>query len=383
MAAPVVFNVVTARHIKNIGTASWGISVLGGGNLAQANVKLEATGGEAQNHKYSAKASLQGREGPSLTLGYKCRFQKHSWLEEYITLPKKFDLSATWSAFSKMSAMVTHEFSALATNPTLGFGVEHEITLGCWTWIWEWTYQHSTFRVPIPVLHLGTIIDTQAYYLPKIYYGIYCLLVQSMVADIFADVDEPEKQPIDGEDDSGHRTGSKAKSTKKGSNEKSRADSERQLILMKQVAERKRMQELENDGLVILRAVYWIESKEIGIRSQTKIVSMDASIQLQFWVLNGKLSLPSTPKACWLGFFNLLTEAKTSIHANNIRWDWRFWRRWTRRSMITPEQGPPQPQLTIRYSHQGFVYEVTVGETESIVLPNEDALLLGKSSSVE
>ena len=384
MASPIVVNFVTARHIKNVGTASWGISVLGGGSLAQANVKLESVRGEAQNHKYSAKASLAGRDGPALTLGYKCRFQKNPWLEQYITLPKKFDLSTTWSAFSKISAMVTHEFSSLATSPTLGFGMEHEIALGCWTWIWQWSYQHSTFRVPIPVLHLGSIVDPSAYYLPKLYHAIYCLLVQSMVADILADVEEQQQARQEGEVaiESGLKaSGGAIKATNKMSVEKSRVDGERQVALMKQVAERKRIYEEGRDGLVILRAVYWIESFEIGLRPQTKILSMDAVIQLQFWIIDSKLSLPSTPKGYWLGFYNLRTEARTL--ESNKPWDWRFWRRWTRRASLNPQHGPSQPQLTIRYSYQGYVYEITVGEAEAVELPTKDAQLLGPASTVQ
>jgi hypothetical protein len=144
--------------------------------------------------------------------------------------------------------------------------------------------------------------------------------------------------------------------------------------MMEKVAEKKRMSESNTDGLVILKATYWVESRDI----QGKIISMDATKQLQFWVSNGKLHLPSVPKAAWLGFYNLQTERSPFSPG----WDWRFWRRWTRRA-VHPQPRAKQPQLTIRFACSGYVYEITVGETEAVTLPCTRAQLLGYAGSVQ
>jgi hypothetical protein len=139
-----------------------------------------------------------------------------------------------------------------------------------------------------------------------------------------------------------------------------------------------------------------VETKENSISGlrpplRTKLISMDATTQLQFWVVQGKLMLPSIPKSCWLGFYNLQTEAgiywqKTLSKKQRQQhwWDWRFWRRWTRHPLTPKSQLSTEPQLTIRYAYDGYVYEITVGEQESVDLPNSDkAQLLGLASMVQ
>jgi hypothetical protein len=360
-----IINVKSFRHIKDVGMTSGGVSVGGNGQILQWNAKWEAAKGDTNVHKCSAKVSLGMLQGNSLELSYKLRFQKYSWLEEYITLPKHLQFSTVLGGFPKVLGMVTQEFTSLASHPTLGFGMEHDISLACWTWIWEWTYNNSTFRVPIPVVHLGSISDPGAFYWGKFYSAIYCLLIQSMVADILQDDNKKQEE--------GRQKGATV-TTLPLSYIKSKEDAARQLVMMEKVAEKKRMSESNTDGLVILKATYWVESRDI----QGKIISMDATKQLQFWVSNGKLHLPSVPKAAWLGFYNLQTERSPFSPG----WDWRFWRRWTRRA-VHPQPRAKQPQLTIRFACSGYVYEITVGETEAVTLPCTRAQLLGYAGSVQ
>ena len=190
LESPLIFNIRSDRHIKDIGTTSGGLAVGGNGQVLQWNCKWEAADSPAYTHKYSAKATVGILQGNAVTLGYKFRFPKHPRLEDYITIPKSFSCSAVLGRFPKIEAMLTQELTSLATHPTLSFGMEHDITLGCWTWIWEWSYQNSKFRMPIPVIYLGSITDPSAYYVRKLYHGVYWILVQSMLADILQD-EEP------------------------------------------------------------------------------------------------------------------------------------------------------------------------------------------------
>jgi hypothetical protein len=352
---------------------SGGLSVGGDGQVLQWNAKWDATDGPMNKKKYSAKVSMGMLQGNSFRVGYKYRFQKMPWLEEYFTVPKLAEFSAVMGRFPKIEGMITQEFSALATHPTLGLGMEHDVTLGCWSWIWEFSYQGSSFRVPIPVVHLGTVADPPAYYGRKIYYGLYCLLFQSMVAGILQDDQKSAEEPLLKE---------AAAVATNLSTRKTKADAEKQLAMMKKVSEKKRSVEADRNGLVIQKAAYWMQVADIGIRAQTqtRVISMDATVQLQFWVAKGRLVFPSIPKSCWLGFYNLETESK--VPARKPRHDWRFWRRWTRRS-IQPVPETPQPQLTIRYSFDGYVYEITVDEKEAIILPSSRAQLLGLDSVVQ
>jgi hypothetical protein len=364
-------NLKSFRHIKGFGMTSSGVSVGGNGQLLQWNASWAGQQGSKNIHKYSAKVSLGMLQGNSLKLGYKLRLQKASWMDEYLKIPKQVEASAVLSSYPKISAMVTQEFTTLSTHPSLGFGMEHEVSLGIWTWIWQWTYQNSTFRVPIPVLHLGSISDP-IFYSKRMYYAIYCLLVQSMVADFFQD-DQDKKTQTD-------EVQNLPTTISSVPNEKTRKEAERQVCLMDRVAEKKRhLESQRDDGLVILRATYWLESRPVSDQIHGRIISMDATRQLQFWVSNGKLSLPSFSKSSWLGFYNL--EEGSSVVAKT-KWDWRIWRRWSRRS-LTSQQKPTTPQLTVRYTSGGYVYEITVGETEALVLPSKRAQLLGHTNSVE
>jgi hypothetical protein len=109
---------------------------------------------------------------------------------------------------------------------------------------------------------------------------------------------------------------------------------------------------------------------------------MNAARQLQFWVVNGTLSLSSLPKSSWLGFYNLETE-NTRPKKSKSKMDWRVWRRWMKKRRSSLEAEAKIPQLTVRYRHADYVYETTIGENEAIVLPSNKSQLLGHAGSVE
>jgi curved DNA-binding protein CbpA len=376
LATPLILNFKTYRHLKDIGMATGAVSVGGNAEMLQWNAKWEA---HKDNHKVSASASVGMLQGNSLELSYRTKFRKSHWLEEYITIPKKFEVTSIWGQVRKIRAMVTQELSSLANHPTLGFGMEHDMALGRWTWIWELQYNDSTFKVPIPVLHLGSVGDSSAYYSNKLYHAFYCLLFQSMIADFLQDSDEGYSKRTPRAD----KDGTVPSIDGRKSSIKTKAEADRQLKLMERIAEKKRFLESQRrTGLVILQASYWFQTRaEDGKVSE--IVAMDATKQLQFWVSDGQLTTSSIPKASWLGFYNLQTE---TTETETRKWDWRLWRRWYRNvSQTRPVELPSsEPRLTIRYSNSGNVYELTVGETEPFVLPcNDIAECLGSVNFVE
>lgn len=339
------------------------------GQFLSWNAKWEASKGTDVNQKISAKIDVGVMRGNSAELSYRVKGMKSKWLQEFITIPKQLELTGSLGTFPKVEAMVTQEFSAIATHPTLGFGLEHDIRLSCWTWVWELSYSNSSFKVPIPVLHLGTITNPSAYYAEKLYYGMYCLLVQSMAADILQEEDKTLEQRGDEE------------TTKKLvadlSNKKTKQDGLKQLTMMESIAEQKVYEEQQRSGLVILQATYWLEQYS-GVEMQ--VATMDATRQLQFWVSGGKLSLPAIPKSSLLGFYDLQTELGVAVKKS--KWDWRIWRRWTRRK-THPEPTKGAPKLRIRYTHEEYVYEVTISEHEALTLPSTTARLLGHASVVQ
>ncbi len=61
------------------------------------------------------------------------------------------------------------------------------------------------------------------------------------------------------------------------SNEKTKRDAEQQLAMMEKVAERKRASESNKDGLVILKATYWVKLREVGAIVEGRVGAMDAA----------------------------------------------------------------------------------------------------------
>lgn len=470
--APLIFNCKTYRHLQSIGTASVGISASSGGQILQWNAKWEGTRHSKESprfvHKASAKASIGMLQGNSLELEYKCKFPKphdddevgqrrtntsnnaktsgkslYEWLEEIISMPQTMQVTTVLGHFSKISATVTHQLASLATHPTLGFGMEHDVSLGRWAWIWELSYNQSTFRVPIPVLQLGSVTDPRRFYAQKFYYGVYCLLLQSMVAELLQATDDDtdnDKPPAKIESREGPASESPAIFGDQVV--KTKAQAEEQLALMKPIAEKKRYQEFQlqqkqdsnddgggRDGLIILGATYsqtfrqrTTDENDSDVEGNGRdsfvheIVSMDATVQLQFWVNQGRLSIPSQlPKSSWMGFYSLCTESKLFLrHGKNAHppqpkwWSGRqivrnLWSQWKKfrtsgnknDDETTANRSRPahdlwqEPELTVRYSFRGSVYEITVGDTESLELPhaNDDddkaRTLLGDADFVQ
>lgn len=349
---------------------SGGVSIGANGTFLQWNAKWEAVNGKENVHKTSAKVSVGRMQGNSLELSYKLKSRKKSWLDDYILLPKSVEASTVLSRFPKVEGKVVHEITSLASHPTLAFGLEHDISLGCWTWIWELTYNNSSFRVPIPVLHLGTVTDPVSFYQQKFFYGIYCMLLQSLVADILQDDEETKQENLEEEHDKAERVSDLSSS-------KTKRDAMLQVALMESVAERRRFTERQRNGLVISQATYLLEERN---GPEIQLVTMDATTQLQYWVSNGRLYLPALPKSCLLGFYDLRTEIKG--RSGSHKRDWRIWKLFLRRS-VSPDQQPVEPQLRVRYSFQGYVYEVTSVDRDALSLPSQKARLLGHANLIQ
>lgn len=413
---PLVMDLKTYRHLRGIGMASGGISMGADGRMFQWNALWEAV--VQEGHRCSVKASVGVLQGNSVELSYRARVQKTrnnrfvAWLDEHIHLPKRVKVSTLFGRFTKVTAMVIHECTTLAMHPTIGFGMEHNISLGGWTWVWEIQYHNSTFRIPVPVIQLGSVSDPGVFYARQLYHATYCLLLQSIVADILHDHDEHNS----GRGREKPTTENVPKRKLSEVMSKTRVEAQKQLVLMDPIADKKRILESQRrNGLVIIRATYWYK-QPLPIRDDDDdqsrndesangrngyIIAMDATKQIQFWVSNGTLSTPSDiPKSSWMGFYDLRTEISTSdttpsSHVSWTRpttWEWKkLWRRIVRSlnvggSSSTQQQAEQlkEPQLTVRYSHLGYVYEVTVGEREALVLPdNPKAQRLGDANFVQ
>ncbi|EJK76581.1 hypothetical protein THAOC_01647 [Thalassiosira oceanica] len=141
--------------------------------------------------------------------------------------------------------------------------------------------------------------------------------------------------------------------------------SERHLPYMVQVASAKRRREEFLDGLVILRAVY-------GTKSASSDV--DVTEQLQFWVNDSRLVLPSSPKYSLLGFYALRRRKREFRYGPFYNLLMRFGR-------AEPDL-ESDDYLTIRYKYKGKVFELSVTDSDQVMLPSTNARQLGSSRIV-
>ena len=316
--------------------------------------------------------------------------------QELMTLPRKIDWSISFGQFVKTSAMFTHDLKAL-TGTHLGFGLEHNINLGLWAWIWELTYYGSSFRVPIPLVHLGSLNSNtrQVYYTGKWHQALIYLLLQSFLAEVLQEPQTKKKMVAS------HRIVEKQTTKTEGS--KTKEEAQRQLKLMERVAEMKHCNELNHDeGLVILRAIYWMQERQPNDSGDTSSASIalkewDVTKQLQFWIIDHKLVAPATPKRRWMGFYDLrdiVPEDNDSIDSqgnfslvNDLRKviiDYFSFTSKVNDNGANDDSLLKQPCLTIRYKYKNEIYEVTFDESEPFVLPcNDAAELLGNADRIE
>ena len=239
---------------------------------------------------------------------------------------------------------------ALTSYASWSMGIRHATQSGL-TWLLQLERNDIVFRIPITICSLASPMYFQNMFVVACLSFLIDDAIGDTVKDVTADlIDTKKKDTLERESSLLNHV-------------KSRSDSEQQVKLMLKMAQSCKEREEACNGLVIRQATYWIDGGE----------SMDATIQLQFWVNDSKLNLPPTPKSHLLGFYSLATAE--DITEMKQPW-WHFWK-----SSNKPKDSAI-PKLTIRYAFDGNVYEITVQDSAEVVLPNGKALCIGRSDIV-
>ena len=146
---------------------------------------------------------------------------------------------------------------------------------------------------------------------------------------------------------------------------KAKEDADRQKSLMERQANSKRKREQERKGLVIDQAIYYVEDGD----------RLDVTTQIQFWVTDSSLYLPSTPKSNLLGFYDVSSNKSNSSDTKLGKLtSWKqikegFW----------SETKSPDPTLYIRYTHEGEIFEVSIRDEEELILPSPSGVRVNRS----
>ena len=240
---------------------------------------------------------------------------------------------------------------------TVGLGLTHDPYKGL-SWLFQ--LRRGSMKLSVPVL-MTTLVNP-AYAMKSVYMTCVLGLVDQALGDfVRKEVDEaivktnsPENRAL-------------RKEEMLLEKEKAKRDAMQQIGLMEKPAEVKRRQEEENRGLVILSAVYSVAGGD----------SINVTTALMFWVVKGRLLLPSTTKSSMLGFYDVRHETPLVIESGYVNACWKVWEKlWhkDKKASIAPVE---TPNLRIRYRYQCNPYEITIADNEALSLPSSRAMQLG------
>lgn len=128
---------------------------------------------------------------------------------------------------------------------------------------------------------------------------------------------------------------------------------DQQQLMMRQAKSRKAIEE-KQAGLVIQRAVYFMDDK-----------SLDVTVPLQFWVTDSALKLPASSKRHLLGFYDMSVENDAT--PEDASWWAGFWTR----DQSSKKNGRKTPKLTIEYQYAGLSHSLTIDDDQPVSLPGE------------
>jgi len=269
-------------------------------------------------------------------------------------------LSWGWGARGIDLQAVTSRY--LSKYCKISVGLHHVSSRGL-TWLFQLQRGSIQFSVPI----LITTVMSPGYAVKSMYMSLFLGIMDASLGDLV------RKEVHYATNKNSNLPESKALRREEFllEREKVRRDALQQTRLMEKPAETKRLQEEKGNGLVILRAVYRVTGGD----------ELDVTTALMFWVVKGRLHLPSTTKSSMLGFYNVRHETPVEIESGYVNACWKVWEKlWNgdeKKDSIVPVK---VPTLTIRYRCQGRLYEITILDDDALSLPSPKAMELGGSS---
>jgi hypothetical protein len=242
------------------------------------------------------------------------------------------------------------------TSPaSLGVGVRHHSQKGL-SWLLTWVRGDMVLKIPILIINTP---PNPWHYLTSLYISCLSYLIQECIADLW---NLPEL--------SDQRTNL----SRQPSVAKARADAEKQKMLMEKQASSRRQTELEKQGLVITRAVYYALGGD----------AWDVTTQLQFWTTKSSLDLPALSKKNLLGFYDVSALAlqqpldSDNRHLPASKW-WQFWRS----SCEEKKNSASQVLLAVQYNYAGVSYEITIFDEQPLSLPSNKARVMRSEETTQ
>ena len=252
---------------------------------------------------------------------------------------------------------------------TVGLGVRLNSARGL-EWIFSWNRGNASMQIPVIIVQgLQHVHPFQV-----LYFSMISTLIQEGIAEMWGWRSGQIQNYI--ESDEERDVAEREAATL--SRVKARQEAELQASLMARQAKRKRRQEIEKEGLVILSAMYEVE----GVDEK-----WDATIPLQFWVNKSSLTLPARTKGELLGFYELPWQEPTnqpSERSASLRPWWKvLWDELldlpfsaSSTEAHSHRRRGPSPTLTVRYEFQCKTYAITIQDEQGLILPHPQATAL-------
>jgi len=242
----------------------------------------------------------------------------------------------------------------------LNIGLHHISAKGL---TWWFQIQRGSIKFTVPILI--TTVMSPAYAVKSLYVTLVTGLVDAALGDLVKrGVEETMKE---GAASAGNRASLRREEVLL-EREKVKRDALLQIRLMEKPAQAKRLYEEKHDGLVIVNAVYSVVGGD----------SIDVTTAIMFWVVKGRLQLPSTTKSSMLGFYDLRHEAPVDCEVGYIEACWKVLEKmWNGEEKAEVGGTVAIPTLNVRYRYAGCLYEITASDHEPLSLPSPNALQLG------
>ena len=209
------------------------------------------------------------------------------------------------------------------------------------TWIFSFIRGDVTVCVPINLVPISH--DIASYTMQGASLSILTWAIQEAVMELWAQVEPGEKSK---------ETNREQNLLKKG---KARTEAQQQKELMVKQANSRAKLEGEKAGLVIKKAVYWIEGGD----------SWDVTTQLQFWVVDSTLVFPTSSKRDLLGFYDVSVGSQQAREESSSWWSGFF-----HVEELTSEGRQSLPKLRVEYLFNDTPYCITISDDEALSLPS-------------
>mmetsp|Transcript_18380 Transcript_18380/g.27771 ORF Transcript_18380/g.27771 Transcript_18380/m.27771 type:complete len:513 (+) Transcript_18380:71-1609(+) len=233
-----------------------------------------------------------------------------------------------------------------------GVGLRHHNQQGL---AWLFTWVRGNMKIKIPVFILKS--DNPSKFVCSLYLLFVSFLVQDAIDYLW------ELTPHSGDDD-----GMQQRTRQENlaySVTKAKLNAGKQAKLMKKQADLRRKIEIEKNGLVINRAIYYVVGGD----------TLDVTRQLQFWTTKSSLDLPALPKQNLLGFYDVAASLPSNDDKHTKqRGFFDFFSAEKEGGCINRP-----PILAVQYDFAGLSYEIMISNNEPLSLPSDKAKLMSSN----